>query len=57
MRLSDIMSNMHLTFYPEIALVIFVCIFAAVMVYTWRGGRNGQWDDEGRMPLDKDEVQ
>lgn len=33
MSLSELMSSMHLAVYPQVALVIFLAVFAAV---TWR---------------------
>jgi cbb3-type cytochrome oxidase subunit 3 len=36
-RLTDIVSNMNLATYPQIALIIFLAVFAAI---TWRVVRN-----------------
>jgi hypothetical protein len=55
MRLSDLMSQMHLTFYPEVALVMFLAIFAAVVVHVVRVSRDVGWNDVSRLPLDDDE--
>ena len=35
MRLTDIMSNLQLTAYPVIALILFLLIFVGVLVYTF----------------------
>ncbi|HET6343359.1 MAG TPA: hypothetical protein VFH51_00450 [Myxococcota bacterium] len=55
MRLSDLMSQMHLTFYPEVGLVMFLGIFAAVVVHVVRGSRGAGWEDVSRLPLTEDE--
>lgn len=36
MKLSDIMSHMQLSTYPQVALVLFLAVFANVVVYVWR---------------------
>jgi len=38
MRLSDIMSHMDLAVYPQVALVIFLAVFASVLVRLYRAG-------------------
>ncbi len=52
MRISDIVSNMNLATYPQIALVIFLAVFAAV---TWRVLRNRharEYAEAARLPLE-----
>lgn len=52
MSLSDIMGHLDLSIYPQVALVIFVAVFAAVV----RRAASG-WSREeelcGRLPLDE----
>jgi len=52
MRLSDIMSHMDLTVYPEIALVIFLGVFGAVVLRLCRAGGSRLQDHAG-MALDE----
>ena len=54
MKLSDVMSAMGLATYAEVALVIFLVVFAAVAIDVLRGGRRKESlallplaDDEG----------
>ena len=56
MRLSDIMSRLSLSVYPQVGLVLFLGIFLAVIVYVMRGARRGGWERERRLPLDGDEA-
>ncbi len=56
MRLSDVMSHMNLTTYPEVALVIFLAVFAAVV---WRIFRRRGAEDfaaQGALPLDDSPI-
>lgn len=39
----------------SIGLVIFVCVFVAVVVYTFRPGTKKQMDDHANIPLNEDE--
>lgn len=39
MRLSDVMSAMHLTSYAEVALVIFLSVFAVIAIDLFRNKR------------------
>ena len=52
MRISDIVSHMDLATYPQVALVIFLTVFAAV---SWRVLRNGHardYAEAARLPLE-----
>lgn len=51
MSLKDIMSHADLTLYPEVALVIFMAVFAAM---AWRVSRRDAKDDAyaAGIPLD-----
>ncbi len=53
MSLTDLMSNLGLSFYPIVALVIFVAVFVTLMV---RLGRTPSRDlsNWSRMPIDED---
>ena len=51
MRLTDIVSNMNLATYPQIALIIFLAVFAAI---TWRVIRNrhsSEYAEAAQLPL------
>ena len=50
MRLSELMSRMNLTIYPEVGLVLFLTIFAGVVIYVLRGKQDLQ--RHGNMPLE-----
>lgn len=52
MRLSDIMSHMDLTVWPEAALVIFLGVFAAVTIRVWRA--MGTHEHLSRIPIEED---
>jgi cbb3-type cytochrome oxidase subunit 3 len=52
MKLSDVVSHSGLSGYAEIALVIFLVVFAAVVVKTfWPGGRD-RLRHVSRLPLE-----
>ena len=51
MRLSDVMSAMHLSQYAEVALVLFMAAFAAVAIQLLRKGRDREWDSARLLPL------
>ncbi|HKO90168.1 MAG TPA: hypothetical protein VJU61_03385 [Polyangiaceae bacterium] len=52
MRLSDIMSNMQLGFYAEVALVLFLGAFVAIAVSLFWGRRSEEWERCRYLPLD-----
>lgn len=56
MRLSDIMSEMHLASYAEIGLVIFLVVFAAVVIRVFSKKYAGEYEAARHMPLDDDIV-
>lgn len=39
----------------SIGLVIFVCVFVAAVIYTFRPGAKAQMDDHANIPLNEDE--
>jgi hypothetical protein len=49
MKLSDIVSAMHLTIYAEVPLLIFMGIFVGVCVHMLRQG--GKLDETAQLPL------
>ena len=52
MKLSDIMSAAGLSIYAEIALVIFLAVFVAIVVRTFAPSRRRAMDEAARLPLD-----
>ena len=54
MKLSDIMGNAGLSFYAQVALVIFFGVFIAVTLYTWKPSRRAELDDAAMIPLNDD---
>ena len=54
MKLSDIMGNSGLAIYAEIALVLFVIVFVAVVVRIFTA-RRSDMDRNARLPLDDGE--
>lgn len=56
MKLSDIMSHAGLSFYSEVALVVFMLVFVAVAIYTWLPSRRRELEDTARLPLDDDNA-
>lgn len=56
MKLSDIMSHAGLTFYTEVALVIFLAVFVAVVVRTLWPSRSRELDSQARIPFDEGRV-
>ena len=55
MRLSDIMSNAGLAGYAEIALILFIVVFLAVVIRIFRPGRKAEMDAAARLPLEDDQ--
>lgn len=52
MKLSDVMSHMDLATYPEVALVIFLVVFAALGYRLYRPSRRSALESAGRLPID-----
>jgi hypothetical protein len=52
MRLSDIMSAMHLGAYPEVALILFMAAFFAIAVNVFRRRNAEIWERARHMPLE-----
>ncbi len=56
MRLSDIMSHMNLTVYPEVAMVLFLAVFAAVAWRVFRRRNAAELEAQGSLPLDDSPI-
>ena len=52
MRLSELMSNMDLAVYPQIALVIFLAIFAGVTIRLCSKSSTKDYEEASRLPLE-----
>ncbi len=52
MRLSDIMSHAGLALYAEVAMVIFLIVFLAVLYRTFRPSKRQEYEDMGRLPFE-----
>ena len=57
MKLSDIMEHAGLAFYPSVALVLFVLVFVAILVWVFRRANRERWTADARLPLDDIEPQ
>lgn len=55
MRLSDIMSAMHLATYPEVALVLFMVAFLAIGVNLFRRSNAHDWERARHLPLEPEQ--
>lgn len=53
MTLSDIMAHAGLAVYAEVALVLFLAVFAAVAVRTLLPSRREALDADARLPFDE----
>ena len=54
MKLSDIMGNSGLTLYAEIALILFLVVFVAIVIRVF-ATRRSDMDRNARLPLDDGE--
>ncbi len=52
MSLSTIMGNAGLSGYAIVAMILFLAVFASLMVRLWRQSRTGRLEEAGAMPLD-----
>jgi cbb3-type cytochrome oxidase subunit 3 len=57
MRLSDIMANAGLSGYAEIALILFLLAFVAIVIRIFWPGRDREMDTASRLPFDEDHPQ
>jgi cbb3-type cytochrome oxidase subunit 3 len=51
MKLSDIMGNAGLSMYAQVALVLFLAVFIAVIIRTWAPSRRREMQDAAMIPL------
>lgn len=56
MRLSDIMGHLDLSVYPQVALVLFLIIFAAVMLRVFSRSRYHEFNRAASLPLEDDST-
>ena len=49
MKLSDVVSSMHITIYAEVPLLVFMGIFIGVCAYMLR--QKGKFDEAAQLPL------
>ncbi len=54
MKLSDIMGNANLSFYAEVAMVIFLIVFLTVAVRLFLPSRQKELEEASRLPLEDD---
>ncbi len=52
MKLSELMSQAGLSLYAEVALVLFLAAFAAILYTTFRPGAARRMHEMSRLPLD-----
>lgn len=52
MRISDIVSSMDLATYPQVALIIFLSVFAVVSWRTFRRKHTQEFADAAKLPLE-----
>ena len=52
MKLSDIMSAAGLSWYAEVALVLFIIAFLIIVWRVFRPSKRAEWEKQARMPLD-----
>jgi cbb3-type cytochrome oxidase subunit 3 len=57
MKLSDIMSAAGLSWYAEVALVLFMLAFVLVLWRIFRPSAKARYDVAARMPLDDEHPQ
>ena len=57
MRLTDVMSGMDLSVYPQIGLVIFLAVFAVVTLRLLGRDKGRALQRHASMPLDEDKEQ
>jgi cbb3-type cytochrome oxidase subunit 3 len=51
MKLSDVMSAMQLAHYAEVALIIFLFVFLAVLIHVLRSEHRDRWESARLLPL------
>ena len=56
MKLSDIMGYADLSFYAEVALVIFMIVFVAIAVRLWLPSRQAALREASMLPLNDEPL-
>ncbi len=56
MKLSDIMAAAGLSFYAQVALVLFLIVFVAIAIRTFLPSRSRELDEAARLPLEDEPV-
>ena len=56
MKLSELMSHAGLSWYAEVALVLFLLAFVAVIVAIFRPGASRGLDEASRLPFDDESA-
>jgi cbb3-type cytochrome oxidase subunit 3 len=56
MKLSDLMGSAGLSRYAEIALIVFLAVFALIVVRTFWPSRRPEMDRMGRLPLEDSDL-
>ena len=56
MRISDIVSHAGLAIYAQVALVLFIAAFVAIVVAVFRPSRKSALERFGQLPLDDDHA-
>jgi len=51
MKLSDIMGNAGLSMYAQVALILFLAVFIAVIIRTWAPSRRREMQEAAMLPL------
>ena len=57
MKLSDIMGAAGLSAYAEVAMILFIVAFVAIVIATFLPGRQKTFDAASRTPLDDEHPQ
>jgi cytochrome c oxidase cbb3-type subunit 4 len=55
MSMTDVVSHSGLAFYAEVAMVLFILAFLAIVVWVFRPGRTREMDRAAHLPLEDDE--
>jgi len=56
MSLSDLMSHAGLARYAEVAMILFMLAFVAIVAWTFAPGRRREMDEASRLPLDDERT-
>lgn len=56
MRLTDIMGQLGLSFYPQVGLIIFLVVFGAIVLRVFSPGRKSEFSRGVMLPLESDDT-